>query len=100
MCNSLKPADPCCDIRSGIIPLECGRNQLLTINSARTAMPYRHTVGGQTWTFRDLKDLMAKASPPRSGDYLAGVAAGSHAERTAARMCLAELPLDSFRRNA
>src|SRR6266446_35297 len=42
-------------------------------------MPYRHAVGGQTWAFRDLKDLMAKASPPRSGDYLAGVAAGSHA---------------------
>src|SRR5215470_12957087 len=60
-------------------------------------MPYRHiVVGGQTWTFRDLKDLMARASPPRSGDYLAGVAAGSHAERTAARMCLAELPLDCF----
>jgi ethanolamine ammonia-lyase large subunit len=59
-------------------------------------MPYRHTVGGQTWTFRDLKDLMAKASPPRSGDYLAGVAAASHAERTAARMCLAELALDTF----
>ena len=59
-------------------------------------MPYRHAVGTQSWTFRDLKDLMARASPPRSGDYLAGVAAASHGERMAARMCLAELPLATF----
>jgi len=39
---------------------------------------------------------LAKASPPRSGDLLAGVAAASHAERMAARMCLAELPLATF----
>ena len=59
-------------------------------------MSFRHTVAGQSWIFRDLKDLMAKASPPRSGDALAGVAAGSHGERMAARMCLAELPLRIF----
>jgi ethanolamine ammonia-lyase large subunit len=59
-------------------------------------MSYRHTVDGQSWTFRDLKDLLAKASPPRSGDYLAGVAAASHGERMAARMCLAEQPLSVF----
>ena len=59
-------------------------------------MSFRHTVGGQVWTFSDLKDLMAKATAARSGDYLAGVAARSHAERMAARMCLAELPLKSF----
>jgi ethanolamine ammonia-lyase large subunit len=59
-------------------------------------MSYRHTIGGQAWIFRDLKDLLAKASPPRSGDLLAGVAAASHAERMAARMCLAELPLATF----
>jgi len=59
-------------------------------------MSFRHTVAGQSWVFRDLKDLMAKASPPRSGDALAGVAAGSHGERMAARMCLAELPLRVF----
>ncbi len=59
-------------------------------------MSYDHCVGGHTWTFRDLKDLMAKASPPRSGDYLAGVAASSHGERMAARMCLADLPLSTF----
>jgi ethanolamine ammonia-lyase large subunit len=59
-------------------------------------MSYRHTIGGQGWIFRDLKDLMAKASPPRSGDLLAGVAASTHVERMAARMCLAELPLATF----
>ncbi|HEX4599084.1 MAG TPA: ethanolamine ammonia-lyase subunit EutB, partial [Burkholderiaceae bacterium] len=59
-------------------------------------MSYRHTVDGQVWIFRDLKDLLAKASPPRSGDFLAGVAATSHAERVAARMCLAGLPLPTF----
>jgi ethanolamine ammonia-lyase large subunit len=59
-------------------------------------MSYRHTTNGQTWIFRDLKDVMAKASPPRSGDYLAGIAASSHGERIAARMCLAELPLPRF----
>jgi ethanolamine ammonia-lyase large subunit len=62
----------------------------------RISMSYRHTTNGQTWIFRDLKDLMAKASPPRSGDYLAGIAASSHGERIAARMCLAELPLPRF----
>jgi ethanolamine ammonia-lyase large subunit len=59
-------------------------------------MSYRHTIAGQAWIFRDLKDLMAKASPPRSGDFLAGVAASTHGERMAARMCLAELPLAAF----
>jgi ethanolamine ammonia-lyase large subunit len=57
---------------------------------------YRQTIGTQTWQFRDLKDLLAKASPARSGDYLAGIAATSSAERMAARMCLAEVPLKRF----
>jgi ethanolamine ammonia-lyase large subunit len=52
--------------------------------------------GGQTWTFRDLRDLMAKATPLRSGDVLAGLAAESAAERVAARMALADLPLATF----
>ena len=59
-------------------------------------MPYRQTVAGQTWQFRDLKDVMAKATPPRSGDALAGVAAQCSAERMAARLCLADLPLKRF----
>jgi len=57
---------------------------------------YRQQLGGQTWQFADLKDLLAKASPLRSGDVLAGVAAESHGQRMAARWCLAELPLSAF----
>jgi ethanolamine ammonia-lyase large subunit len=57
---------------------------------------YRHTVGPKTYGFRDLKDLMAKATPLRSGDVLAGVAAHSAEERVVAQMVLAELPLATF----
>ena len=59
-------------------------------------MAYQHSVGTHSYQFRDLKDLMAKATPARSGDYLAGVAADTYAERMAARMCLAEVPLKIF----
>jgi ethanolamine ammonia-lyase large subunit len=57
---------------------------------------FSHTVGSRTYQFRDLKDLMAKATPARSGDYLAGLAAASAEERVAAQMALAELPLTLF----
>src|SRR5690606_22069586 len=59
-------------------------------------MGYSHDVGGTTWRFEDLREVMAKASPARSGDLLAGVAADSDAERVAAQMCLAEVPLRRF----
>lgn len=59
-------------------------------------MAYRFSVGSHTFAFSDLKDLMAKATPARSGDFLAGVAAETYAERMAARMCLAEVPLKTF----
>ena len=55
-----------------------------------------HSVGGQTWRFHSLREVMAKASPARSGDRLAGVAAGSDAERVAAQMALADIPLKRF----
>ncbi|MEY2891957.1 MAG: hypothetical protein RJA98_1865 [Pseudomonadota bacterium] len=55
-----------------------------------------HTVAGQGHRFDDLRTLMAQASPERSGDLLAGVAAGSAAERVAAQMALADLPLRTF----
>jgi len=58
--------------------------------------PYTHRVGTQTYSFRDLKDLMAKATPARSGDLLAGVAASSAQERVVAQMVLAEVPLKVF----
>ena len=58
--------------------------------------PYSHTAGTRTYSFRDLKDLMAKATPARSGDLLAGVAAESAEERAVAQMALAALPLATF----
>lgn len=49
-----------------------------------------------TYTFDSLRDLMAKASPARSGDDLAGISAHSMEERVAAKMCLADVPLKRF----
>ncbi len=59
-------------------------------------MTYRYSVGSHTYQFADLKTVLAKATPARSGDYLAGVAAETYAERMAARMCLAAIPLKKF----
>lgn len=59
---------------------------------------YRCALGGVSYTFADLKTLMAKASPPKSGDQLAGVGAQTEEERVAARYALAELPLAEFLR--
>ncbi|HTY98930.1 MAG TPA: ethanolamine ammonia-lyase subunit EutB, partial [Rhodocyclaceae bacterium] len=59
-------------------------------------MAYAHTVGTRRHVFENLKTLMAKASPARSGDLLAGVAAASEEERMAARLALAEVPLVRF----
>jgi ethanolamine ammonia-lyase large subunit len=63
-------------------------------------MSYQHTVRGVTYLFEDLKTLLAKATPPRSGDELAGIAASSAIERVAAQMALADLPLSDFLSNA
>ena len=57
---------------------------------------YRHTIGQRTYTFADLKTLLARASPRRSGDELAELVATSAEERVAAQMTLADLPLDTF----
>ena len=57
---------------------------------------YRHTIGQHNYIFKDLKDLMAKASPTRSGDYLAGLGAVNAQERVAAQMALAAVPLKFF----
>ncbi len=56
-------------------------------------MGFRQVTGHTTWTFADLKTLLAKASPPRSGDALAGLGAGSVEENVAAKLALADLPL-------
>ena len=59
-------------------------------------MKYQYTIASLTYQFADLKDVLAKATPARSGDYLAGVAAETYAQRMAARMCLADIPLAQF----
>jgi ethanolamine ammonia-lyase large subunit len=59
-------------------------------------MAYAHAVGSNRFAFPDLKTLLAKAGPMRSGDLLAGVAADSEAERMAAKMALADLPMRRF----
>jgi len=55
-----------------------------------------HTLGGTRYVFADLKTLLARATAARSGDLLAGVAAASEAERMAAKLALADLPLATF----
>lgn len=57
---------------------------------------YSTTLGQKRWQFKDLKDLLAKASPLRSGDTLAGLAAESAEQRVAAQITLADLPLKAF----
>jgi ethanolamine ammonia-lyase large subunit len=61
---------------------------------------YSSVAGNIAYRFLDLKDLLAKATPLRSGDVLAGVAAESTVERMAARWCLADLPLNTFLNDA
>ena len=56
----------------------------------------RSTVGGHTYEFPSLSDLLARATPARSGDVLAGCAAESAAQRVAAQLVLADLPLTTF----
>jgi ethanolamine ammonia-lyase large subunit len=59
-------------------------------------MVYRQTVDATAYVFDDLRDLLARATPPRSGDRLAGIAADSAAQMIAARMALADVPLKQF----
>ena len=57
---------------------------------------FSHTIDSHVYQFASLKELLAKATPPRSGDMLAGVAAASARERVAAQLALAEVPLSAF----
>ncbi len=59
-------------------------------------MVYRQTIDATRYRFDDLRELMAKATPPRSGDRLAGIAAASAEQMIAARMALADVPLQTF----
>jgi ethanolamine ammonia-lyase large subunit len=63
-------------------------------------MAYRHTIDATTYVFDDLRDLLAKATPPRSGDRLAGIAADSAAQMIAARLALSDVPLKQFLQEA
>lgn len=59
-------------------------------------MTYKIVLGPKTYQFHSLKELMAKATPERSADNLAGIAASSQSERVAAQMCLSDIELKQF----
>jgi ethanolamine ammonia-lyase large subunit len=63
-------------------------------------MVYRHVIDATSYVFDDLRDLLAKATPPRSGDRLAGIAADRAEEMIAARIALADVPLKQFLKEA
>nr|WP_276534109.1 amino acid permease [Acinetobacter lwoffii] len=63
-------------------------------------MLYQINVASQHYVFEDLKTLLAKATPERSGDQLAGIVATDATERVTAQMCLAEVPLQQFLQEA
>lgn len=66
----------------------------------RSNTTFRYQLGAETFSFADLKDLLAKASPDRAGDRLTGIAAVHARERAAAQLALAELPLTYFLQEA
>jgi ethanolamine ammonia-lyase large subunit len=91
------------DEPSAVTPRRLARaRQLLGCRHGQSAshggltMSWSHTVGGRNHHFADLKTLLARATPQRSGDVLAGIAAESAGERMAARCALADLPLAAF----
>ena len=59
-------------------------------------MSFSYSIGNTRYTFASLRELLARATPLRSGDVLAGVAAESAEERVAAQFALADLPLKHF----
>jgi ethanolamine ammonia-lyase large subunit len=59
-------------------------------------MVYQHSVGNFQYSFPDLKSVLAKASPEKSGDEMAGLAAKNEQERIAAKLVLADIPLKLF----
>ncbi|AEE49387.1 ethanolamine ammonia-lyase subunit EutB [Haliscomenobacter hydrossis] len=63
-------------------------------------MPYRYTIASRVYVFEELKTLLAKATPLRSGDALAGLAAAGFEERIAAQLALADVPLKVFLQEA
>ena len=61
---------------------------------------FSHTAGTTTYSFTDLKNLLAEATPLRSGDVLAGISPATDEQRVVAQMALAELPLATFLNDA
>jgi ethanolamine ammonia-lyase large subunit len=59
-------------------------------------MAYQHTIAGKVYRFDNLRVLLAKASPFRTGDALAGLSAETYEERVAAQITLADVPLKAF----
>ena len=59
-------------------------------------MVFTHSIGSRQYRFESLRELLAKATPPRSGDMLAGLAAETAEERVAAQFALADVPLAHF----
>ena len=76
----------------GLQDIRPARERITMIHTMRL----RRTIREVTYEFEDLRDLLAKASPYRSGDALAGIAAESGEQRAAAQMTLADLPLRAF----
>jgi ethanolamine ammonia-lyase large subunit len=59
-------------------------------------MAFTHTTRGERFVFGDLRELLARANEPKSGDELAGIAARSERERAAAKFALADVPLSAI----
>jgi ethanolamine ammonia-lyase large subunit len=59
-------------------------------------MAYQHTIAGKVYRFDNLRVLLAKASPFRTGDALTGLSAETYEERIAAQITLADVPLKAF----
>lgn len=59
-------------------------------------MAFAHTIGNRRCAFGDLRELLARATPLRGGDALAGRSASSTEERVAAQLALADLPRTHF----
>ena len=78
-----------------IVPLTPGLRLCLKCDWFRL-MTFAQAIGNTRYTFANLRELLAKATPLRSGDVLAGLAAESAGERVAAQYALADLPLAHF----
>jgi len=63
-------------------------------------MAYQHTISGRVYRFDSLRELLARASPFRTGDALAGLSADTYEERVAAQITLADVPLKAFLNDA